>query len=93
MTTNFLNRLDSALIRPGRVDFAQLIDNASEYQVREPFLLTYVRSQFLIFWVVFTQIKNIFRRFYPEASEEKSEEFYANIMVSHFLLIIYYVVS
>jgi len=57
MTTNFLNRLDSALIRPGRVDFAQLIDNASEYQV-----------------------KNIFRRFYPEASEEKSEEFYANIM-------------
>ena len=40
MTTNFLNRLDSALIRPGRVDFAQLIDNASEYQVRVSNILT-----------------------------------------------------
>lgn len=33
MTTNYLERLDPALIRPGRVDYAQLIDDASEYQV------------------------------------------------------------
>ncbi len=45
MTTNFLNRLDSALIRPGRVDFAQLIDNASKYQVRKPSPLNSTTSE------------------------------------------------
>ena len=35
MTTNYLHRLDPALIRPGRVDYVQLIDDASDYQVCE----------------------------------------------------------
>lgn len=35
MTTNYIERLDPALIRPGRVDFSQLIDNATEHQVIE----------------------------------------------------------
>lgn len=38
MTTNHRERLDPALIRPGRVDMKVLIDNASESQARQMFL-------------------------------------------------------
>jgi chaperone BCS1 len=41
MTTNHPERLDPALIRPGRVDVKLCIDNATEYQVREMFLRFY----------------------------------------------------
>lgn len=34
MTTNHLEKLDPALIRPGRVDLAQLIDDASPVQAQ-----------------------------------------------------------
>jgi len=44
MTTNFIDALDPALIRPGRVDFVQLIGDATDYQIKE-----------------------LFKRFYPEA--------------------------
>lgn len=37
MTTNHIERLDPALIRPGRVDLAELIDNASPIQARTLF--------------------------------------------------------
>ncbi|ANB14283.1 bifunctional AAA family ATPase chaperone/translocase BCS1 [Sugiyamaella lignohabitans] len=41
MTTNHPERLDPALIRPGRVDYKECIDNATEYQVRQMFLRFY----------------------------------------------------
>ncbi|BFZ62645.1 Complex III assembly protein translocase and chaperone [Saitoella coloradoensis] len=41
MTTNHVEKLDPALIRPGRVDMKQLIDNATPHQLREMFLRFY----------------------------------------------------
>ncbi|XP_044728738.1 mitochondrial chaperone BCS1 [Chrysoperla carnea] len=41
MTTNYIERLDPALIRPGRVDFKEYIGWCSEYQIREMFLRFY----------------------------------------------------
>ncbi|KAJ6525656.1 BCS1 N terminal-domain-containing protein [Mycena capillaripes] len=37
MTTNHVDQLDMALIRPGRVDFSALVDNASPIQARTLF--------------------------------------------------------
>lgn len=37
MTTNYLNRLDDALIRPGRVDRIEYLGRASKTQVRAMF--------------------------------------------------------
>ncbi|KAK4057294.1 Complex III assembly protein translocase and chaperone [Microbotryomycetes sp. JL221] len=41
MTTNHIERLDPALIRPGRVDLKELIDDATPIQVRELFTRFY----------------------------------------------------
>ena len=37
MTTNYVDRLDSALVRPGRVDFRQFVGYATEFQVERMF--------------------------------------------------------
>lgn len=41
MTTNHLSSLDPALIRPGRVDLIELLDDASPAQARRLFLQFY----------------------------------------------------
>jgi chaperone BCS1 len=41
MTTNHVERLDPALIRPGRVDLTELIDDASPMQARMLFTQFY----------------------------------------------------
>ena len=56
MTTNYLERLDPALIRPGRVDVKISIDYADIYQLEQMFL-----------------------RFYPNASIEKSRKFASTV--------------
>ena len=42
MTTNHIDRLDPALIRPGRVDMKVLLENASEHQILSMFDRFYV---------------------------------------------------
>ncbi|GME81307.1 unnamed protein product [Ambrosiozyma monospora] len=41
MTTNHPEKLDPALLRPGRIDYKVLIDNASDYQIEQMFLRFY----------------------------------------------------
>lgn len=41
MTTNHLERLDPALVRPGRVDLLELIDDAQPAQARRLFMKFY----------------------------------------------------
>jgi chaperone BCS1 len=41
MTTNHIERLDPALIRPGRVDISELIDDASSVQAKTLFTRFY----------------------------------------------------
>jgi len=45
LTTNHVSRLDPALIRPGRVDLSQLIDDASPTQAKELFTRFYGGSE------------------------------------------------
>jgi mitochondrial chaperone BCS1 len=45
LTTNHLEKLDPALVRPGRVDLAQLVDNASPAQAKQLFLQFYRDDQ------------------------------------------------
>lgn len=41
MTTNHPEKLDPAILRPGRVDYRVIVDNASAYQIEQMFLRFY----------------------------------------------------
>ncbi|EDO17310.1 hypothetical protein Kpol_1062p18 [Vanderwaltozyma polyspora DSM 70294] len=47
MTTNHPERLDSAILRPGRVDYKVFVGDATKYQVREMFLKFYPDERLL----------------------------------------------
>jgi chaperone BCS1 len=48
MTTNYLDRLDPALIRPGRVDFKAYIGHVTDEQLTRAFLKFYPESDDLV---------------------------------------------
>lgn len=41
LTTNHVERLDPALIRPGRVDMKEYLGNATDYQIKKMFMRFY----------------------------------------------------
>ncbi|KAK6456449.1 BCS1 N terminal-domain-containing protein [Scheffersomyces xylosifermentans] len=45
MTTNHPEKLDPALLRPGRVDYKVLVDNATDFQVKQMFLRFYENEE------------------------------------------------
>jgi hypothetical protein len=91
MTTNHLNRLDPALIRPGRVDYVQLIGDATDHQVICIFIDLCIGGFHKIhhFSVLSfsIQIKELFSRFYPSAQLGQYELFLEKLRVRNLFIL------
>ena len=53
MTTNFAEKLDRALVRPGRIDYKLHFDYATKYQIKEMY-----KFFFLIKWILLINFIN-----------------------------------
>ena len=74
MTTNHPEKLDPALIRPGRVDMKEYLGHATSYQAKEMFLRFYGGTG--------DQAEE-FARIISRASESVSTAFLQGLFVSH----------
>ncbi|VDP52132.1 unnamed protein product [Soboliphyme baturini] len=64
MTTNFVDRLDAALIRPGRVDVKQYVGYCSDWQLENMFCRFYANCD----TTMAKRFCSLVRRKYPSVS-------------------------
>ena len=78
MTTNHIEQLDPALIRPGRCDKKVLLDNASDEQIEKIYLQYFEGEQ---------ELSKEFRRFIRVMMEIEGDKFISPAMSMHLLYI------
>ena len=72
LTTNYPQRLDPALVRPGRVDLRLKIGQWPEASLHSLLSLGHCNVD---------QIQRLFRNFYTEATHDEAESFVRNVLI------------
>lgn len=86
MTTNYLGRLDPALVRPGRVDVKEYIGTCARvYEVENADLKHFYRIVASSGWCSPSQVEQMFLRFYKEPGKNPDTlaKTFANSVMSH----------